>query len=778
MNTNVNMMNSDSLSMPAPRFTTSAAVSSGLDEFLDGVKALCAGAFTLTFARAAETQTAEALKLIDKHSKKAGDAKTGLIVKIENAATGKVESAPVTVSMIDGWMSRFPPFKREFATPGAFLYALKRVGEKNTTIINARAATRADVLTAPTMLLHSPATSYKYSSFPLVTRHHVKMTTEADREYIYRHLRKNGKPGHEILFWITPERSIPVPREEKSGFIPAGDDDFWSAFYAKNDQKTHDILAAIEAKAYQFEQSRDTSESGLPQKSFDEELLSIAPQALLRFAVLTRRTRVEVSEEGKAQEVFDAFLIECSLGGTDRSGKREKWHEALSRSLLYEIDLREVEHAPQFSNIPGKGLVCIPLAGERPDGSTWSIDISGAAGKHAAESGLAAPALPSEFARFFFGEDGSLCFFASDPAMSQLRLADFLFRVLVDRTYSRQCLTLAGSGKDGKSILIKVLSAVLGVEEATLNTDRLDDPACTYSVLNAPLVVMPEVRKPSQVFASSFFKSVTGGDTLQLRKLFCMAVDWTPEHTRLMMTTNSVVFVAGDAQVSRCLPIACQKAYTPRTARPEDEIIAACLSQRVEFLQWVCDTVTYYRSLKAPNGDSLGLFMPDRLMIVTDSDFRDFRSGARSLLDMSERERRQVERLAMESTGVGRFIVTYGDESSEDEVEWYSALFEALFDVDASSETPRSAVSKAIIEGCELTTSKRPKNPDLFYAIKALGISTDNLLHDKRFKAFKAWAEQEGRFTVKKNRAGIFVCAGVRLKEATQAGSSEIEKLI
>lgn len=758
----------------APNFKTSAAIESGLYDFLGEVASCCGGTFELTLARSAENRALEALAAYEKKRKGYDNASTGLVATSKNAVTGKTDRVPVTVGMLENWVETYTPLAKAYQTAGVLLKSIAMYGQRNTDVINERATLRADNLTAATMLLHSPTTKYEYETVPLLTRHRCRCVTEADRDFLYRHLRKNGARGHEVVYWMNDDGAIAVPRAERTGEIPEGDAEFWNAFYTENDARIHDILLALEATAYNYEQAKPVDDAGLP-VPFDDALLGIAPQCLLRHAVLTKRLRTELGEDGKTTTKFDCYLVECQLGAMDRSAKREKWHSALSHSLLADLVMSEIAYAPQFSNRVGESLVAIPLAGENPDGSSWAIDALGLNGKRLAESGAGAPELPSEFRRFFFGEHGNLCIFQSDPKMSLLRLADFMFRVLIEKTQCRQCLTLAGVGKDGKSVLIKVLQGVLGLAEATLDAERLDDPAATYSIINAPLVVLPEVKRPSEVFKKGFFKALTGGDTLQLRQLYHMAIDWTPEHSRLMMTTNSPVYLSGDAQVSRCLPVAMQKAYDPRTARSESDIIASCLTQKVEFLQWVCDYRTYFQTLRTPNGDATGLFMPDRLMIITDEDFAAVMTGEMSLLDASERERRLLERRAMEATGSGRFFVSYGEEAGDDEAEWYELLFNALLEPAEGESVARTELASALMFAVEPDrVTKLPRCPDAKHAADALGISTSHLLRDRAFAAFKNWLEAEGRATLVKVR-GTFRYKGVRIKPLQKTAGDDLD---
>ena len=485
----------------APQYATAASVESGLADFLAQLSSSCGGVFTLTCARAAERQAQAALEALSKKRKKAGAELTGLIATTTNAVTQKRETVPVTVEMLQTWVDSYAPLAAAFQSVAVILATLIKIGTQNTSILNSRAVVRADVMTASTMALHAPTTKYTYETFPLLTRYRCRCVTEADRDFLYKYLRQNGPEGHEVLYWMTDGGAVVIPREEKYGTIPQGDREFWEIFNSTNDQKMEQILHAIERVAYTYEQEKPVGDDGMPEISFEDRLLTFVPQCLLRYAVLTRRMRTEQGENGTPIQKFDCYMVECSLGQTDHGGNREKWREALSKALLYEIALGEVRHAPQFSNVPGEGLSCIPLAGELADGTTWCVDKLGMQGRLRAERGEGAPPLPSEFHDFFFGKNDSFSFFESDPRMSLLRIADFLYRVMIDGTSCRQCLTLAGSGKDGKSIFIKVIFGILGLAETTLDATKLEDPAHRYAILNSPLVGMPEVSKAASLRA-------------------------------------------------------------------------------------------------------------------------------------------------------------------------------------------------------------------------------------------------------------------------------------
>lgn len=766
----------DSIPVPVPQYNTAASIESGLADFLAQISSSCGGVFTLTYARDAEQKAKAALNALSKKKKKASCEQTGLIATTTNQVTGQAETVPVTVEVLESWVTKYSQLAANFQSVNVLLQSLVKLGTKNTQILNERSIYRADVMTAATMSLHSSG-KYTFESLPLCTRYRTLCITEPDREFLYKNLRKNGSGGKEIIYWISDEGAIAIPKDEKTGNILQGDSEFWTAFYNANDQNICDILHGIEKAAYDYEKLRPVGENGMPEQSFEDLLLQFVPQCMIRNAFLTKRFSVERGADGKDVTRFDCFLIECG-SGLEKSAKREQWQTVLAKTLLSGLSTKEIKYAPQFSNTPGVGLRCIPLAGEYENGTSWSVDKLGMQGRLAAERGEKAPELPSELKKYFYGVNGDLCLFQSDPEMCLLRIADFIYRVLVEGTYCRQCLVLAGSAKDGKSILVKIIYAILGLEIKPLSSTKgIEDPQYLYPVMNEPLVVFPEVQKPQIVFDSSPFKAVTGGDSLQVKKLYCTPVTWHPEHTRFMMTTNKQVFLKGEAPASRCLPIACQKAYTGRTVRTEEDIIASCLLQRVEILQWVCDTVAYYKAVKTVNGESTGIFMPDRLLIVTDEDYKKVIEGEIQLLDMSERDKRKLERHAIEATGVGLFHVNYNDEGSEDETEWYEILYDALFEPDQNGIVKRSCFTKALLEG--ITPDPYTKiipSKDAKLAADALGIKHDHILWDKSFKAFKDWMLAEGKMSIVKIK-GDYYCKGIKLKQLGLESTVDVEDM-
>lgn len=588
-------------------------------------------------------------------------------------ALGNTVKLPLTVEQLNRlWAA--PAFKlsERWSTPAAFVQEMIPAFDDYKSKVVAHRQQIAEVATDATRMIYEGNNVKRDLKWAyLGTTWAPRTVNDADNEFLYSHLRQNCG----ALYWVHNGFSLPLPRDERSGEI-IQDAEFWDLW----ERSCAPLLGSYLDTALEIaEQLRtcypEDEETGLPIESVDSLIGAEIPRVILRNLAIGTERYADPDDEGKYK--FERFRLSIKKHvANTRSVALEDWEAVLAGDMVKGLSMENVKPIKQFSNGGGEALCYVSLDG---------VDVSGAHGAELANGGMQPPDLPPTWSRFLCGVDGHTSIFENDPRMCLLRLAWFVVQVVQDNGCKcRQILCLSGSGNDGKSVAVDLISDLVDTGAVALKADKLSEDSQTYPALNRALVCLPECKKPSEIFRSPFVKSVTGGDAIALRKLYAMPIQWRPEHTRILMTTNARTYVSNENEISRLLPLAFHRNYKPSEQQTLEWFRANCLAERVPFLQWCFDTLSYYKTIRNANGGSFGVFKANGLSIITDEAYHRWLAGELALDDGTDWD--SLIKAAIEGCGSGRFHVSLSEETSEDEEELFSRIAHSLLEFTGSDE--------------------------------------------------------------------------------------------
>lgn len=105
----------------------------------------------------------------------------------------------------------------------------------------------------------------------------------------------------------------------------------------------------------------------------------------------------------------------------------------------------------------------------------------------------------------------------------------------------QKCAVLHGSGSNGKSVLIQLMRELVGPENCSaVGMNNITKETGRYALVNKLFNVTDET--PTDAFlASSDFKSIVSGDTVEIRKLYANPMTWKAT-TKLMFACNELPY--------------------------------------------------------------------------------------------------------------------------------------------------------------------------------------------------------------------------------------------
>lgn len=132
---------------------------------------------------------------------------------------------------------------------------------------------------------------------------------------------------------------------------------------------------------------------------------------------------------------------------------------------------------------------------------------------------------------------------------------------LTGDTMEQKIWYLVGDGSDGKSILIKVISGIMGDYSATASTDLIIDKkyqsqnTSEVARLKGKRMVSIAETKADDKLDEAGVKNMTGGDSIVARFLYCNEFEYTPEFKILMMSNYEPRIVGNDHGIRRRIKI-------------------------------------------------------------------------------------------------------------------------------------------------------------------------------------------------------------------------------
>lgn len=706
-----------------------ADVASGLDSVIDRLNRLTSNrcGFVTRGAKASEIRA-----VLDTLARKksASDMNCGLCREDDDGA--KKKTVRVQYQYLEGIWERYPSLKEsENPTPKDFLKKALSIVESYERAV---AENKQIIGTEITPLTAIANNSGKVSSqiTPLWESAFPTEPSSVDEDFLYSHIRKSGVDGRYELYWVFEDgETYHLSLKDK------GDELYYNTdFFQKWMKYAIPRITDYESKIVRILLDRQES-----RRDMEQELLDKVPQFMLNSCYVFRR--FYETQDG----VQDLGLFVGLKDGQSITNKNVAWAKEFARTILAQLDLTYVKKLKPFSNTPGEGLTSFDLS---------EYDVKGIHGKELAEAADNPPKLPPKWNDFFMGKTGTLPIFTVDTMMCLLRIAYFVTNVVTEGRASRQMLVLQGSGHDGKTIFAETLLRIVGEKNyASIRYTKLDAETEQMSVLNKSLIYMPEIpakkntRTAEPFLGHDFLKSITGGDTIAMRQLYCATTMYKPEHAFVLATCNYRVSAVGRHEWSRLLPVSFMVNYYESEAR--EPLISALYEEHHDFLQWCFDTMAYYKYRKNVNGDTLKLFTGDSLRLYTDVRYTQWLLGgemttedglednddmddalaeddARRTLDRYRRKEALLYREAIHNFGEGRFVTSDEEGQQEDDEETFRIASDAFFE---KGDDEDHKTTRAQLRTFMLANAGSP-------FVEVLNIDWKNT-NSGRYKSFMRW---------------------------------------
>lgn len=660
---------------------------------------------------------------------------------------------PLTIGVLAAWWDN-PSFalKSRWTSPASFLTVMRDAyGAYGKTMSDNRAKI-AKISTDATRLVYEPSVSYATTWVYLGRQGGRRTLREIDKSFLYARLCKS-RDGE--IYWRSKNGEIALIPFDTRGVIMENPSEpackkFWELFDEDcEDDLTEKFPKLVVQKADALRLERKTDdETGMPIQPVDDELAEDIPRCVLRELSLGLEVRIETTPEGKKTS-FNRYRSAISDTQTKAASTAiEEWHDAFAAHIRKYIYDKELDTLANFSNIPGCGLCTISLDG---------IDVTGSAGiSRAAQKVLPQP--PKAWSSFLFGRDGKRPIFAADVEMSILRLCWFVVQCVHDNGNNvRQALILSGVGNSGKSVLAAMVAELMGDAAVDIAVKRMNHDGETYGMLNKALIVFSEAEDAAKVIRDPLVKSITGGDTISLRAMCQNSVRYTPDHTRVIITTNYLSRVSGEHEISRILPLSLIVNYTFAEQLSKEEIKANCGAERIEFLQWCFDMTAYYMNVRNAKGETLPVFKRNGLQLLTDEDYhRWLESGFDESTSWSLLTKQAIEHCSGDSPF---FSVTLTEDATAEQEEMIELLIDTLFEVTGNENDTLSRRDLVLA----ISTAATSKKSGVSNLVGLCGLREAAFTNSKAYKAFtKALRSRDG--VSEYAASGYFRFRGVKLK--------------
>lgn len=420
--------------------------------------------------------------------------------------------------------------------------------------------------------------------------------TQSDKEFIYNRIFRDDSNNFyfqlEGQLWPLDFKNNTERTVQGNGMN--NETNFWPAFFRT-------FSAQIEAWNNIIVTSLVTYDPANIGKSVEAYLMDQGvPRTYMECLLIARTERGEVTVNEKGSHSISWYPekidIQLDTGTSNHSWTYSNQVTVFSKTLFQSIDADRVKLIPTFTN--GDEVAVKHLPAVLPN----KCDT--------------VPKLPKTWNMFLGGDR----FF--DPVMDKMKIACFVHNTYKANYSGRQVLVIGGEGDDGKGTFIKVLEDIVGPKYAVTckpkNFDGQDRFGLT-KIFNKKLVILPDCKQVSALFGYDDFKSLTGGDSMDLDRKYASSIKYSPKGMTVAVCTNNPFYILGEHGKSRVLPVIFRKNFKWNTFIEKDEMVARLLSEKREFLQW-CEDYRMFINSKCKGT----LLKGDRLRICADADLEAF----------------------------------------------------------------------------------------------------------------------------------------------------------
>lgn len=196
--------------------------------------------------------------------------------------------------------------------------------------------------------------------------------------------------------------------------------------------------------------------------------------------------------------------------------------------------------------------------------------------------------------------------------MGEFRLAKAVVSMCERDDFSRQILSLAGEGDDGKTVFIDALRDILGKNLVSPGKSQNDLTSNfgMQNMINKRVIVFDDIADPYKFFNNEIVKQISGAGNspLEIQRKFLSAWTWKPSGCKIIMSANKPYILYDEATITRCLPLTFLKNYTMRNVIASDDLKNALVSEGKNFIRWCYAVCMYYNTTKNCKGERCPLF--------------------------------------------------------------------------------------------------------------------------------------------------------------------------
>lgn len=196
--------------------------------------------------------------------------------------------------------------------------------------------------------------------------------------------------------------------------------------------------------------------------------------------------------------------------------------------------------------------------------------------------------------------------------MGEFRLAKAVVSMCEKDDFSRQILSLAGEGDDGKTVFIDALRDILGKNLVSPGKSQNDLTSSfgMQNMINKRVIVFDDIADPYKFFNNEIVKQISGAGNspLEIQRKFLSAWTWKPSGCKIIMSANKPYILYDEATITRCLPLTFLKNYTMRNVIASDDLKNALVSEGKNFIRWCYAVCMYYNNVKNCVGERCPLF--------------------------------------------------------------------------------------------------------------------------------------------------------------------------
>lgn len=382
------------------------------------------------------------------------------------------------------------------------------------------------------------------------------------------------------IYFITKDKHlILVPLKEDSQAMISSDKEFWTEFW-----KTHrDDFISWEKTIIEYIYDKYESEENdtFTDYNMSIDLHKTVPRIILNslsivltFQLITE-TYTDENDQQKTREIrtLSSVNVAVKQGKSINSSNATFNEDNLKDELRYKMahfDLSELNQINRFTNNDkndGNSFFNIPK-------TLWQTDEK--------------TDLPEIWSKFLLNK------FKVDTKEQLYRLANWVISVVDAENLSRQALVLCGEGNDGKSTFIDVMSTFFN--NYTNNKFAVPCPPDGFDLgntqnglincIDARLITISDASDVKKIITNDAFKNVTGGDVVVCQKKYAAPISKKMTGTKLLISTNNVVYMPQGCDTSRVIPIY----FHPRDKNEADFDIVELKNSLIEtfpdFIKW------------------------------------------------------------------------------------------------------------------------------------------------------------------------------------------------